>query len=90
MRALECASGIEGDNFCFGHNREGTIETLGSFCDSAGIGLHVVASILLAGEMASSSRMHALIELGEMAQVTQMLSRPHRVRGQVARGAARG
>ena len=87
---LNAQAVIEGDNFCFGHNREGTIETLGSFCDSAGIGLHVVASILLDGEMVSSSRIRALVELGEMTQVTQMLSRPHRVRGQVARGAARG
>jgi riboflavin kinase/FMN adenylyltransferase len=87
---LNAQAVIEGDNFCFGNNREGTIEMLGSFCDSAGIGLHVVASILLKGEMVSSSRIRALVALGEMSQVTQMLSRPHRVRGQVARGAARG
>ena len=81
---------VEGADFCFGHNREGTIDTLQGYCDEAGIVLQVVDSVLLDGEIISSSRIRELIQQGELARAARMLSRPYRVRGVVGRGAARG
>ena len=81
---------VEGANFCFGHDRQGTIDTLRDHCDSAQIGLQVVESVSLAGDIISSSRIRKLVQAGELTLAGQLLSRPYRVRGIVERGAARG
>ena len=81
---------IEGANFCFGHDRQGTIDTLREHCELAQIGLRVVESVSLADDMISSSRIRKLVQAGEVALAGQLLARPYRVRGIVERGAARG
>src|SRR5207244_9000303 len=40
---------VEGDNFGFGRNREGSIDTLRTFCADAGISLDVVSPVELNG-----------------------------------------
>lgn len=87
---LNARTMIEGANFCFGHDRQGTIETLREHCELAQIGLRVVESISLADEVVSSSRIRKLVRAGELGLVGQLLGRPYRVRGIVGRGMARG
>ena len=81
---------VEGANFCFGHDRQGTIDTLRDHCEAAQIGLQVAESVSLAGDMISSSRIRKLVQAGELTLAGELLSRPYRVRGIVGRGAARG
>ncbi len=89
-KQLDARAMVEGPNFYFGQNRTGNIETLRHFCMQAGIGLEVVAPLLLDGEYVSSSRVRKMIELGDVAGARRMLTQPYRIRGMVTHGAARG
>lgn len=81
---------VEGPNFYFGHNREGTIERLGQLTDDAGISLDVVPPVEVDGEIVSSSRVRNLIAGGDVELAKQLLSQPYRIRGMVTHGAGRG
>jgi riboflavin kinase/FMN adenylyltransferase len=81
---------VEGDNFAFGHNREGTVEMLRELALAAGIETEVIAAIDINGEAVSSSRIRRLLAEGDVAMARQLLTRPYRLRGRVVRGAGRG
>jgi riboflavin kinase/FMN adenylyltransferase len=81
---------VEGPNFYFGHNREGTIERLREFTSEADISLDIVPPVEVEGGLVSSSRVRQLIASGELATANQLLSRPYRIRGIVTHGAGRG
>ncbi len=81
---------VEGPNFFFGHNRAGNIDTLGGLCKAADISLEIVPPISVAGEIASSSRVRAAIQAGDVDLARQLLTRPYRIRGMVTHGAGRG
>ncbi len=80
----------EGVNFGFGRNREGSIETLGELCHSAGIALLVVSPQLLNGTPISSSRVRSALVRGGMREAAELLGRPYRLRGAVGAGQRRG
>lgn len=81
---------VEGPNFYFGHNREGTIERLRELTVAAGISLDIVPPVEIEGGLVSSSRVRQLIATGELAIANKMLSQPYRIRGIVTHGAGRG
>jgi riboflavin kinase / FMN adenylyltransferase len=81
---------VEGPNFYFGHNREGTIQRLGELTASAGISLDIVPPVEIDGAIVSSSRVRDLIRAGEVRQANKLLSAPYRIRGMVTHGAGRG
>jgi riboflavin kinase/FMN adenylyltransferase len=81
---------VEGPNFCFGRDRLGNIDVLGSLCREAGVLLEVVAPVRFEGEFVSSSRIRALLAEGQVERAQRMLTRPYRVRGRVVRGVGRG
>src|SRR5262249_18036880 len=81
---------VEGPNFRFGHNREGTIDTLAQLCTAAGVGLTVVPPVLAGGAEVSSSRIRASLEAGDVAGARELLGRPYRIRGAVEVGQRRG
>jgi riboflavin kinase/FMN adenylyltransferase len=81
---------VEGPNFYFGHNREGTIERLGQLCGNADISLDIVAPVEIGGKIVSSSRVRDLIRAGNVDDANQLLSAPYRIRGMVTHGAGRG
>ncbi len=80
----------EGPNFFFGHNRTGTIETLGTLCRDNGISLTVVDPLRDGRDYISSSRIRKAIHAGDVATACGMLTEPYRIRGMVTHGAARG
>lgn len=86
---LEVRGLVEGPNFRFGHGREGDIALLRDLADEAEIRLAVVEPVEEAG-LVSSSRIRKLVEQGNLAEAGRLLGRPHRVRGTVIPGAARG
>ena len=88
--ALDAKAMVEGPNFYFGHNREGTIGRLQELTAAAGVTLDVVPPVEVDGDLASSSRVRQLIAGGDLAAANRLLSQPYRIRGIVTHGAGRG
>lgn len=81
---------VEGPNFFFGHNRSGNVEVLRLFCAEAHMPFEVTEPVEVGGRIVSSSGIRSLVAAGRLANARQMLGRPYRIRGTVARGAGRG
>jgi riboflavin kinase / FMN adenylyltransferase len=90
LDALAARALVEGPNFYFGHNREGTVERLAEMASGAGISLDVVPPVVVGGQIVSSSRVRELIGNGDVEQAGKLLSAPYRIRGMVTHGAGRG
>lgn len=88
--ALAARALVEGPNFYFGHNREGTIQRLGELATVARITLDVVPPVEIDGELVSSSRVRELIRRGKVDVAGRLLGVPYRIRGMVTHGAGRG
>jgi riboflavin kinase/FMN adenylyltransferase len=89
-KQLNATALVEGTNFGFGRNREGTIETLGHFCYHAGIPLTIVPPVTLGGQVISSSRVRRALEEGSVRLAADYLGRSYRLRGTVTTGQQRG
>jgi riboflavin kinase/FMN adenylyltransferase len=81
---------VEGTNFGFGRNREGTIETLTTLCRQAGIALSIVPPVVFHGQPVSSSRVRKALERGAVREAADFLNRPYSLCGTVGRGRQRG
>jgi riboflavin kinase/FMN adenylyltransferase len=81
---------VEGPNFAFGHDRLGDVRTLEAWCGQAGIDFEVVELADLDGRLISSSLIRRSLSEGDVALAARFLCRPHRIRGNVAKGAGRG
>lgn len=82
---------VEGGNFAFGRDREGTIEKLHDFCGNAGVMFTIVPSFRTQdGVSVSSSRVRGALEIGDVREAARLLGRPYRLRGTVAEGSRRG
>lgn len=81
---------VEGVNFGFGRNREGTIDTLATLCRQAAIPLTIVPPVLQDGQPISSSRVRKALESGAVGEAIELLSLPYRLSGVVGRGRQRG
>jgi riboflavin kinase/FMN adenylyltransferase len=90
VHALSARAIVEGPNFFFGHNREGTIERLEQLTAAADISLDIVPPVEVNGILVSSSRVRELIRTGNVEQAKDMLAAPYRIRGMVTHGAGRG
>ncbi len=88
--ALAARAMVEGPNFYFGHNREGTIERLHELTAAAGMTLDIVPPVEMDGRLVSSSRVRELIHAGDVDGANQLLGVPYRIRGMVTHGAGRG
>lgn len=83
---------VEGNNFFFGHNREGNVQLLCELADASGIVVEIAKEVAVGGkeETVSSSRVRKLIAKGDVAKARRLLSSPYRLRGIVTHGAGRG
>jgi riboflavin kinase/FMN adenylyltransferase len=88
--ALDARAMVEGPNFFFGHNREGTVQRLAGLTAAAGMTLDVVEAVVLGGEIVSSSVIRRRVAEGNVAAAARMLTHPYRIRGMVTHGAGRG
>ena len=87
---------IVGEDFHFGHQRQGNVELLTRL--GAELGFEVAGLALVAasgapagdGDKASSTAIRHALVAGDLEAATAMLGRPHEVRGVVAHGDARG
>jgi riboflavin kinase/FMN adenylyltransferase len=86
---------VVGADFHFGHRRHGDVpllQRMGSELgfETIGLGLIAASDHGETGVPYSSTRIRALIADGDVAGATEMLGRPHEVRGNVEHGDARG
>lgn len=81
---------VEGFNFCFGRDRQGTTETLQALCDAANIDLILVPPQNLAGQPISSSRVRRELVAGQVRGASELLGRPYQIMGTVVTGQRRG
>jgi riboflavin kinase/FMN adenylyltransferase len=89
-QSLDARALVEGPNFYFGHNREGTITRLRELSAAATITLDVVSPVEIDGSIVSSSRVRDLIRQGDVDAARRLLGLPYRIRGMVTHGAGRG
>jgi len=81
---------VEGENFCFGKDRNGDVELLRQLCDHAGIEFQVAEMRSENGEMISSTRIRDLLDGGDVHTAAEFMACPHRITGRVERGDGRG
>lgn len=86
-RRLRCSGLVLGWDFRFGRKRLGTADHLRAWLD---VPVDEVSAVTLEGTVVSSSRIRQLVRAGEVAEAARLLTRPHRLRGEVVRGDRRG
>jgi len=81
---------VEGYNFRFGQKRAGDVELLRTWCREQQVDLTIVPPLLHEGEPVSSGRVRGALTAGDVGDALNLLCRPYRLRGTVAKGAKRG
>ena len=79
-----------GQNFRFGRDRQGTIQTLLEGASRLGFTVRVIAPVIINGIAVSSTQIRELIQAGALADAATLLGRPYGVKGTVIRGEGRG
>ncbi len=79
-----------GADFAFGHRRGGDAHRLAAHAEAFGIGLTVVAPLADETGPISASRIRRALQDGYPERAAALLGRPFAIRGEVARGDARG
>jgi riboflavin kinase / FMN adenylyltransferase len=87
---LQAHAIVEGFNFGFGKNREGTIATLQALGAKAGIPVTLVPPVKIDGQPVSTSRVRRAVVAGNVDHARELLGRPYRLIGTVGVGARRG
>ena len=82
---------LVGADFRFGSGGSGTVDTLQEMGPSLGFSVEVLKDVCLDGGVkVSSSTIRDALAAGDVETATQLLGRPHRVRGLVVHGHQRG
>lgn len=90
LRALSARAIVVGYDFTYGCKRAGTIDHLREHGLRHGVAVEIVEPIEVGGEVASSTRIRALLAAGDVAAAERLLGRPWDVDGIVVPGAQRG
>lgn len=75
-----------GEDWRFGHNREGDVELLRAAAERQGFRLEAVLPVMADGERVSSTRIRQAIRDGNLDAARNMLGRPYSITGHVAHG----
>jgi len=75
-----------GDNFRFGHNHAGNVETLRALGGQLGFETEIVPAVTRRGRAVSSSAIRALLESGRVGLAARWLERPYALEGRVVAG----
>jgi riboflavin kinase/FMN adenylyltransferase len=90
VATLRAKSVVVGEDFRFGHRREGDVDMLRALGAELGFGVEIVPAVLNDGERISSSRVRRLLAEGDFEGAAALLGRPFRMEGHVVRGAGLG
>jgi riboflavin kinase/FMN adenylyltransferase len=81
---------VVGENFRFGHQGMGTPADLRAYGATHDFETRSVGLTEEDGEVISSTRIRRLLGGGHVVEAARLLGRPHRIEGQVVKGAGRG
>ena len=81
---------VAGEDFTFGHRRQGSMGLLAARGRELGFGVTTPPPVLLDGAIISSSRIRALLAGGAPAEAARLLGRPWEIEGRVEHGHQRG
>ncbi|MHB8220127.1 MAG: bifunctional riboflavin kinase/FAD synthetase [Acidimicrobiales bacterium] len=81
---------VVGEDFHFGHGRQGNVSLLRRLGERHGFGVDGVEIAGEDGAVVSSTRIRSLLAAGDVSGAAALLGRPHQVRGRVVRGDGRG
>jgi riboflavin kinase/FMN adenylyltransferase len=87
---LRARAVVEGENFFFGRDRSGNVESLARLCHENSVSLDIVPPVREGDTVVSSSFIRSCILAGRIEVANRLLFQPYRIRGQVTRGAGRG
>ncbi len=77
---------VVGEDFVFGHNRQGTTEILAEFCEKQGIPFVVFPELMMDGEPVSSTRIRRALNDGKVDEARRLLGRPYAMCAKVISG----
>ena len=75
-----------GEDFVFGHGREGNLDLLKELGGELGFTAHGVPEVAWGGERISSTRIRRALSEGKTADAAEMLGRAYSIAGTIARG----
>jgi riboflavin kinase/FMN adenylyltransferase len=81
---------VVGQDFRFGHDREGDVTTLVTLGGERGIDVEVVPPVEMDGEVVSSTRIRNLLLAGDVRGAAALLGHDYAVRGRIVHGDKRG
>lgn len=87
---LQATYVMVGDDFRFGHKRQGDIELLQALSSQLGFAVEAVPAVIIDGERVSSTRVRKALAEGDHRIVKRLLGRPYSMLGRVRRGDQRG
>lgn len=90
VRGLQARALVEGENFGFGRDRSGNVETLHALSHQAGIAFQIVPPFGVDGVAVSTSRVKDALLRGAVGTAATYLGRPYCLRGRVGTGESRG
>jgi riboflavin kinase/FMN adenylyltransferase len=90
IKGLGVTGVVTGEDFSFGRGRSGNAEELAALGRAHGFSAEVVSPIVDSEGTISSSRVRALLSIGDPVEATALLSRPFAVRAVVEHGAKFG
>jgi len=75
-----------GKDFCFGKNRQGTVEDLKSLAQRYGVQVHIAPFVNSGTERISSSRIRSALAQADLTTAKHLLGRPYSLLGRVVQG----
>jgi riboflavin kinase/FMN adenylyltransferase len=87
---LKAVAIIVGEDFSFGHRREGNLDLMRKFCQETGTILKVVPAVMVEGAPVSSSRIRDCLAAGDLKTAQNFLGKSFFYRGEIVHGDKRG
>ena len=89
-KKTNCKFIVVGENYCFGKDRAGNIDTLKQLGEERGVKVVGIPRVKVNGVRVSSTRIRGLINYGDMEQVARLLNKPYFAIGKIVEGDKRG
>jgi len=90
VNTLKAEEVVIGENFQFGKNREGNINTLRTLGSRLGFRVHEIPKVIKGGKTVSSSLIRSLLLEGKIEEANLLLGRYYEIEGKVIKGKDRG
>lgn len=90
VEKTNCKILVVGENYCFGRDRVGNIDTLKELGKKRNIKVIGIPRVKIHDVRVSSTRIRGLINYGDMETVTKLLNKPYFSMGEIVHGDERG